>query len=275
VHCKSETTTTTAAKTWEEQMGRWRSLRRQSGADPASTAFWNGLDVWEAYERYTNYPGLLLQPILAAADPFDTVLDIGAGTGAFALPLAKRVRWVTAVEPSSVQCARLMRKAASMEVGNISVIQKDWNAMCVVEIEPHDIIVAAYCLFMEDIVAAIRKMHCLARRRVYLVHLAGHDLQDEIHSIRGKASDVPDHRLLLDVLKEMRIEATCQVFSRSFYLPLDLQLEMFRSAQGLRDSEVQRLKMTLREAGQIEKKDSQFWVRRFYEDALIMMRTSA
>ncbi len=257
------------AQVWERQMDRWRRMRQERGADPDSVAFWNGLHIWEVYMQYTNFPGPLLQHVLDAVEGSQIVLDIGAGSGSFTLPLARQAGWVTAVEPSSAQCSRLKRAAASDGIINISVIQKDWNSMGLEEAGRHDIVVASYCLFMPGIVDAVSKMHQLARRRVFLVHLAGHDLQDVIREIRGKEAQPPDHRLLLEVLKEMGLDATARIFSRDYALPLNLQLEMFRSAQGFTDPEVCELEKALETSGRIERKNGEPWITRTYQDGLI------
>jgi len=260
---------TSWAEVWENQMDQWLRMRRERGADPDSAAFWNGLHIWETYMRYTNYPGLLLQEVLDGATESQTVLDIGAGTGSFTLPLARQVRWVTAVEPSSAQCNRLMQAAAAEEISNIAVIQKGWRSVSLEETGCHDMVVASYCLFMRDIVAAVHKMDQAARRKVFLVHLAGQDLQDAIRKLRGKKAQPPDHRLLLEVLKEMGLDPTTKVFSRSFSLPLHLQLEMFRSAQGFKDPEVRELEKALETSGRIVERNGEPWVSRTYQDALI------
>jgi ubiquinone/menaquinone biosynthesis C-methylase UbiE len=260
---------TTWAEVWERQMDRWRRMRRGRGADPACAAFWDSLNIWEDYERYTNYPGPLIRPVLDSVDSNQTVLDIGAGSGSFTLPVARQAGWVTAVEPSSSQCRRLMQAAAFEGIVNISVIQKDWNSVGLEEVGRHDIVVASYCLFMTGIVAAVSKMFRLARRRVFLVHLAGHDLQDMVREIRESDAEVPAHRLLLHVLKEMGLNPKTRVFSRDYALPLHLQLEMFRSAQGFTDSEIRELEKALEVSGRIEVKNGEPWITRTYQDALI------
>ena len=260
------------AQIWQRQMDRWRRMRRERGADPDSVSFWDGLHIWEAYEQYTNYPGRLLQHVLKSVDSSQTVLDIGAGSGAFTLPLAKQAGWVTAVEPSSAQCRRLTRAVESMGIANISLIRKNWDAAGMEEVGSHDIVVAGYCLFMKRIVPAIRKMHQLARRRIFLVHLAGHDLQGMIREIRGKDAEVPDHRLLLQVLKEMGLDAKARIFSRDYALPLNLQLEMFRLAQGFTAPEIRTLKKRIAVSGRVEKRKGEPWIVRNYQDALITIK---
>lgn len=48
---------------------------------------------------YKNYPGTTLEKMKHYLSPNSTVLDIGAGDGAYIVPLARVVREVTTVEP--------------------------------------------------------------------------------------------------------------------------------------------------------------------------------
>jgi SAM-dependent methyltransferase len=55
------------------------------------------------------------------------VLDIGAGPGNFALPLATRVRQVTALEPAPGMAAILRRRQAARGLRNIRVVERGWG----------------------------------------------------------------------------------------------------------------------------------------------------
>jgi len=55
-------------------------------------------------------------------DPSSTVLDVGAGTGRFALPLAAGVRYVTAVDPSGGMLGILRRDAERQGVTNLTTV---------------------------------------------------------------------------------------------------------------------------------------------------------
>ena len=55
------------------------------------------------------------------------VLDIGAGPGNFALPLAVRVRQVTALEPAPGMAAILRRRQAARGLRNIRVVERGWG----------------------------------------------------------------------------------------------------------------------------------------------------
>lgn len=53
-------------------------------------------------------------------------LDIGAGGGRYALPLALRVAEVIAVEPSASMTAGLLGDAAEHRIGNVRIVQQRW-----------------------------------------------------------------------------------------------------------------------------------------------------
>ena len=55
----------------------------------------------------------LLRRLLRVAEPSSTAIDVGAGTGRFAIPLAAELRHVTAVDPSAAMLERLMRRERS------------------------------------------------------------------------------------------------------------------------------------------------------------------
>jgi molybdenum cofactor cytidylyltransferase len=69
-------------------------------------------------------------PVLAAlleiAEPEETWLDIGAGAGRYALPLARVVREVVAVDPSAAMLDGLRAGMAEHSIGNLRPIEARW-----------------------------------------------------------------------------------------------------------------------------------------------------
>jgi len=255
------------AKKWSRQMALWK--RRGNQRDPSSKAFWNGFDLWESYEPYTRYPGDLMAPILKCIGPQATVLDVGAGSGAIALPMAMAASRVTAVEPSSAQCGRLKRRAADLGLTNLVVVNSNWEDAGIETLGCHDIVTAGYCLFMEDIQGALRKMHALCRHGIFLVHPADHDLMEIMGRIRGRKTSFPGLDMLLNLLHEMAWKVQCGIFIRDFELPLGLQIKMLRYAQGFEAREIKRIETYLQNAGRLFMRQNETWVRRHYADALL------
>jgi CTP:molybdopterin cytidylyltransferase MocA/SAM-dependent methyltransferase len=67
-----------------------------------------------------------LDALLALARPEDTWLDIGAGAGRFALPLARRVREVIALDPSTGMLDALRIGMERHGIANILVVEGRW-----------------------------------------------------------------------------------------------------------------------------------------------------
>jgi CTP:molybdopterin cytidylyltransferase MocA len=74
--------------------------------------------------RRTDDP--LLERLLELARPDDTWIDIGAGAGRFALPLALAVHDVVAIDPSVGMLAALREAMATQGIANVRVIQGRW-----------------------------------------------------------------------------------------------------------------------------------------------------
>ena len=62
-----------------------------------------------------------------ALGPKFRVLDIGAGPGSFAVPMAARVRQVTALEPAAGMVAILHRRQQERSLRNLRVVQRSWG----------------------------------------------------------------------------------------------------------------------------------------------------
>ncbi len=68
----------------------------------------------------------VLHHLLPLAQPDDAWLDIGAGAGRYALPLALHVREVIALDPSAGMLAALREQAAEHEIRNVVTVEARW-----------------------------------------------------------------------------------------------------------------------------------------------------
>lgn len=68
----------------------------------------------------------VLDIIAGLARPADTWLDIGAGAGRYALPLARIVRGVIAIDPSEAMLGALREDAATHGIANVETIHDRW-----------------------------------------------------------------------------------------------------------------------------------------------------
>ena len=67
-----------------------------------------------------------LNALMALAKPDDVWLDIGAGGGRYALPLALRVRQVIAIDPSPAMLSTLIEDSRDHGINNLQVIESRW-----------------------------------------------------------------------------------------------------------------------------------------------------
>lgn len=105
--------------------------------------------------------------LLGLARPTDVWLDIGAGAGRYALPLARRVRQVVAIEPSPGMAAALTEVAAEHGITNVRQVAARWP----MEAAPSgDVALMAHVGYdIERIGAFLDAMEAAAPRRVALL----------------------------------------------------------------------------------------------------------
>ena len=98
------------------------------------------------------------------------VLDMACGGGTLAVPLARHVEMITAVDFSNPMLAILNRRCQDNGINNIRTIQgqwdDDWEAL---GIGSHDVAIASRCLVSEDLRGSLLKLDRIARERVYIV----------------------------------------------------------------------------------------------------------
>ena len=91
----------------------------------------DGRDFYSTVTRtFVADPARDDDPVLAAllniSEPADTWLDVGAGAGRYALPLARHVREVIAVDPSASMLAALGEGARTHRIPNVRIHEGRW-----------------------------------------------------------------------------------------------------------------------------------------------------
>jgi SAM-dependent methyltransferase len=148
-------------------------------ADTKRDNFWTDRKVaW--YERAndrSNYAVTVLGVVADLVARSRSALDVGAGFGALAVPLARRLVRVTALEPAPAMARALERAAARHALENLVVVEAGWDSTRVV---PHDLVVCAHVgpLLGRDS-TFLRDVSSVARRGVVLVRDAPADDEDK------------------------------------------------------------------------------------------------
>ena len=110
-----------------------------------------------------------LNGILDLVSGDDEVLDVGGGSGRFAIPLALRTKHVTVVEPSEDSVDLLNERAAEFGIENITVVNEAWEDVP----EPAaDIVLCSLVLHhVLDAADFVTKLQQHARDRVVIVEM--------------------------------------------------------------------------------------------------------
>lgn len=252
------------------ESSHWTQKLKQKGI--TSEQFWDGYkmaDKNEEYDRLAGYPGLILDRMSRFAGPDSSVLDIGAGAGAYTIPLAKSARKVTVVEPSRGQIARLMRRAEHEGLVNIKVINKRWQDVDISELERYSLVNAAYCFHMPEIEEALQKMMDVTTGALFLVALVNHGFTDVYEVVFGETEPEPEYIYLYNVLHQMGYPANVEVMTRNYQIPLEMQLGILRSSYDFTPELEQRLMEHLVASGRLVERENGAWVKRTYKDGMI------
>ena len=152
-------------------------------------------------------------------NPDYTVLDIGSGPGRLAIPIAKEVKMVTALDPSKGMLAYLQENMKKEDVKNITYINKRWEDIKLgVDIDPHDVVIASHSLGMLDIQEALAKTDAASKRYVYLFTFADRWLDEGLWKvIYGEThSTWSDYIYLCNILHDMGIYANVEIGDSEF-----------------------------------------------------------
>ena len=180
----------------------WRSLVEARAAQKGDRQE----GYWDRRARtYANWrrsqPDLVLDFLTPWLGPTRTLIDVGAGTGRHAAELARRLDWVTAVEPSQG-----MRDQIPL-AENMTVIASTWEDA---DPAPADLVICVHVLYaVAEPVGFIRKLEAHARERVFLVMRDSphaHPAERMVASSRVREPRLRDCFLLLrqlDVVPEL------------------------------------------------------------------------
>jgi hypothetical protein len=160
------------------------------------------------------------------------VLDVGAGWGRYAVPLAARVDWVTAVEPSEGM-RELLEPAP-----NLTVIASAWEDAVAA---PADLVICCHVLYgVAEVVPFLDKLEASARERVFVYMrdqpppLPAEELAAALGFARTR---MPEFHDLQQVLREMGVEPEVTMLrypSRPAYASLQAAVDEARAALGER-----------------------------------------
>jgi len=143
-----------------------------------------------------------------------TVLDVGAGTGRFALGLAPQVQRVIAVEPNSTMLSFLQRDAAQQGIDNIECVNMTWEE-APADLRA-DVVICSHVLYpIWDVEAFVAKLYAATLHTCYIYMRAVHLDALTAHLWRHFHGDErclsPAYIHALDVLYDMGLYADVEI----------------------------------------------------------------
>ena len=161
---------TTAVERWRQQVEARHDQGRRLDREHRRG------DAWAAgraarFRRIVAEGGTadpLLERVERMVDAETTVLDVGAGPGRHAIPLAKKARRVVAVEPSPAMREQLAANVDEAGVGNLEIVEGEWPAAAEL-VEPADVVVCAHVLYpVSEVEPFLRALDAKARRACFV-----------------------------------------------------------------------------------------------------------
>lgn len=230
---------------------RWRRLvadrlgeveRLSPGRGSFSGAFWDRRA--DRYAANANPKGTEDDPFLrrlrGVTDPSSTVIDVGAGTGRFALALAPSVEHVTAVDPSEGMLGILRRDAERVGATSVTTVLGTWEKAGT---ELADVVFSAFVLtLVPDARPFLMKLEATARHHVllYLGAYCPDAVLDPLWRHFHGTPRVPGPSYLdaLAVLRELEIAPQVKVVeipNRRRFATIDEAVEYYRDGLLLAD----------------------------------------
>lgn len=193
---------------WRELVEiRSRSHEKDRRAEPAAD-FWSvrAREFDEDVKRRWIKADSSRAFILSQLDAGSTVLDIGAGTGAWSALLARRVRHVTAIDASPAMIEVMRENLTQEGILNVTIVQGKWPD---VPVEPHDFSLCSHAMYgYPDLASFLMRMIAGTRRMCFLVlrvpALDGVRAEAAQH-IWGHPLDSPNFAIAYNVLLQMGI----------------------------------------------------------------------
>ena len=244
--------------------------------------FWDErVDWFEELVQQSDRAGMIMERI--EVEPDCRVLDIGAGPGTTAIPLAKIANSVTVVEPSNGMLARLKENVSKHNLANITCLNKKWEDVEIgngkdIEAGGHDVVIASHSLVIKDIKDALVKINDAVKRNVYIFIVAGRRTEKEGSSLwslfnREKPALRPDYIYLYNILYQLGIYANVEIIDANHNMQfpdLDAAVLHYKIWMNVSGADEEKLRLYLSE--NLVKENDAFWLRHTLRTAMISWR---
>ncbi len=196
-------------------------MKRRAGTEQEEDSWCKkAIDFKEGVKRRWAKPDSSRDFILSQIKPDSTVLDIGAGVGAWSAIMAKRAHQVTAIEPSSSMIEVMRESLAAEGIANVTIVQGSWPD---VDVPPHDYSLCSHAMYScSYLTSFVRRMVEKTKNTCFLLLRA-----PTLDSVRAEAArhiwgqplDSPNFTIAYNILLQMGICANVLMENTGLWKP--------------------------------------------------------
>jgi 2-polyprenyl-3-methyl-5-hydroxy-6-metoxy-1,4-benzoquinol methylase len=174
------------------------------------------------YRQILEYGQQIVDVLKDIIKPDFEVLDIGTGPGTLAIPIARLVKNVVALDPSKGMITALEESAVTEGIDNIATINKTWQGVDDAEIrEKFDLVISSEVVWQfDDVGTQLMRIHDASRKYCCVILHAGltDNLDSELWSmIMNKEYNFGiDYIYIYNILHSKEIYANVNVIDSNY-----------------------------------------------------------
>lgn len=186
------------------------SERRQKKTKPGTSDQWLGKakefdqrvnDRWRQNDSSRDFMIRTLNEF-----PDATIVDIGAGSGAWVSLFASYAKSVTAIDSSKSMLEQLKKRIHGEKLEHVKILEGCWPE---VKIEPHDISFCSHAMYgAQDFMGFVSAIQSVTRKRVILLIRAPREeglMSQAFKMVWGHPYDSPNYQIAINILWQMGI----------------------------------------------------------------------